>query len=173
MLNREKPSWMGCWNGIGGKLEEGEMPRASMLREIEEETGIDVTEITFKGLITWSYMDGSSFGGMFLYLADLSEAIIFPTPIKTPEGILDWKEIDWIKNPNNQGVAANIPPCLDKVLDDSNCYNHHSFFDEKHFVGQTSTILDPRIEADEGLRNEYLKTYASGNVKNPFAFLKK
>lgn len=34
LLNREKPSWMGCWNGVGGKLEPEESPTQSMIREI-------------------------------------------------------------------------------------------------------------------------------------------
>jgi 8-oxo-dGTP diphosphatase len=50
-MNREFPPWMGCWNGIGGKLEPDESPLESMKREIIEETNITDCELTFKGLV--------------------------------------------------------------------------------------------------------------------------
>ncbi len=39
MLHRQKPPNLGFWNGVGGRLEQGETPRACMLREVREETG--------------------------------------------------------------------------------------------------------------------------------------
>jgi hypothetical protein len=38
LLNREKASWMGCWNGIGGKLEPMETPREAMIRFMLNDT---------------------------------------------------------------------------------------------------------------------------------------
>ncbi|MCK5130449.1 MAG: NUDIX domain-containing protein, partial [Clostridiales bacterium] len=32
LLNRENDSWMGCWNGVGGRLEDGESPTECILR---------------------------------------------------------------------------------------------------------------------------------------------
>lgn len=164
LLNREKPTWMGCWNGVGGKLEQEEQPRASILREIGEETGLELYELSFKGLITWSMTDGSGFGGLYLYLANLPEDYVYETPIKTDEGILDWKEIDWILHPENLGVASNIPPCLEKILYEQNCYNHHSVYQGNTMVKQFSTLLDARIELDEDDRNEYLNKYVEKHV---------
>src|SRR5262245_56841406 len=111
MLNRERASWMGCWNGVGGKLETGETPRASMMRELGEETGIGQCDLRFKGLVTW-LIDGSTFGGMYAYLAEADENCIYETPVITAEGILDWKETSWLLHPSNQGVAANVKVCL-------------------------------------------------------------
>jgi ADP-ribose pyrophosphatase YjhB (NUDIX family) len=56
MLNRENAPWMGCWNGIGGKVEPSEHPREAMLREMNEETDIDskLISVDYKGLMTWS-----------------------------------------------------------------------------------------------------------------------
>lgn len=159
LLNREKPTWMGCWNGVGGKLEKNEQPRASMLRELYEETQIDVQELLFKGLITWRSSKDGHFGGLFLYLAELPQNYTYPTPIKTDEGILDWKEIDWVLHPENEGVASNIPACLEKVLYDDRCFNHHSIFAGDRMADQVSTVIDPSIEEDEILRNEYLNQY--------------
>ncbi|HEU5140778.1 MAG TPA: 8-oxo-dGTP diphosphatase [Bacillales bacterium] len=159
LLNRETAAWMGCWNGVGGKLEENEHPRGSALREIYEETQIDVSSLQFKGLITWISSKGGQFGGLFLYLAELPVDFQYNTPIKTEEGILDWKEIDWILHPENDGVASNIPGVMEKVLHDARCFNHHSVFADDRMVDQVSTVVDPRVEEDEVLREAYLKEY--------------
>ncbi|WP_317951282.1 NUDIX domain-containing protein, partial [Rossellomorea marisflavi] len=34
MLNRDKPPVLGLWNGVGGKVADGETPTACILREI-------------------------------------------------------------------------------------------------------------------------------------------
>ncbi|GAA3405736.1 8-oxo-dGTP diphosphatase [Paenibacillus hodogayensis] len=159
LLNREAPSWMGCWNGIGGKLEKGEQPRASMIREMAEETGIVEADLHFKGLITWSSPEGAGFGGMYLYVAVVTDAYDYPTPVKTAEGILDWKTSDWIKHPQNVGVASNIPYCLDKALYDDRCYHYHGLYENNKMIGQSSAPIDERIEADEAWRHAYLTDY--------------
>lgn len=45
--NRDK------WIGIGGKFEEGESPEECALREIKEETGIDVFDLKYRGIVTF------------------------------------------------------------------------------------------------------------------------
>jgi 8-oxo-dGTP diphosphatase len=127
LLNREKPAWMGVWNGVGGKVEQGESPRESMIREISEETGIELTHVYFKGVVTWM-VDEHRHGGMFAYYAEVSDNFEYCTPVQTDEGILDWKKIDWILNPNNQGVATNIPKYLPSMLNDQRCYEHFCNF---------------------------------------------
>jgi 8-oxo-dGTP pyrophosphatase MutT (NUDIX family) len=58
LVNREKPPWMGCWNGVGGKLRPGETPRACIVREVREETGILVRRPQPRGVVTWE-VDGA------------------------------------------------------------------------------------------------------------------
>lgn len=41
------------WIGIGGKFEEGESPEECALREIKEETGLDVFELKYRGIVTF------------------------------------------------------------------------------------------------------------------------
>lgn len=165
LLNRKSPPWLGCWNGVGGKLEKNEQPRDSVIREIYEETEIEPSHIHFKGLITWATPEGDDFGGLYLYLADIPEDYVYQTPVKTDEGILDWKEIDWILHPENRGVASNIPSCLEKVLYADLCFNHHSIFANGQMSEQISTVIDAKIEDDDGLRSEHLSTYR-GYVEN-------
>lgn len=131
LLNREKPAWMGSWNGVGGKLKEDEKPEQCILREIYEETGISLNEVCFKGTVTW-FGEGERefFGGMYAFVADLPEDFQYVTPIKTSEGILDWKPISWIMHPENTGIAHNVPFFLEKMLYDEKKYEHRCIFEK-------------------------------------------
>lgn len=41
LIQKTKPAWQaGKWNGVGGKVEPGELPIDAMIREYEEETGV-------------------------------------------------------------------------------------------------------------------------------------
>lgn len=45
LMQKNRPEWQrGLWNGIGGKLEEGELVIDSMRREFREETGVLVQD---------------------------------------------------------------------------------------------------------------------------------
>ena len=41
------------WIGVGGKFEDGESPEDCMKREILEETGLEVKEFTYRGIVTF------------------------------------------------------------------------------------------------------------------------
>ncbi|WP_223067733.1 NUDIX hydrolase [Paenibacillus caui] len=158
LLNRERASWMGCWNGIGGKLEQGETSRQSMVREMSEETGIEDYTLHFKGLITWS-VDGAEVGGMYTYLAEVADDFVFQTPVKTDEGILDWKEIGWILHESNQGVAANIPRTLDAILNDDRVYDHHCEYENGVIRDYEAVRIEPAIERNAELLEQHLSKY--------------
>lgn len=43
LVKKERPEWQrGLYNGVGGKVEDGEFARDAMAREFEEETGVRV-----------------------------------------------------------------------------------------------------------------------------------
>lgn len=155
LLNREKAAWMGRWNGVGGKLAKGESPRESMQRELEEETGLTSYELVYKGLVTWS-SEGSRYGGMFLYLADIDPDIEYPTPFKTREGILDWKSVEWIVHPDNQGIASNLPHLFRYLLRDESCYIHHGFFRSKQLLDILTEEIPAATEYDPVLKDSFL-----------------
>lgn len=46
-LNRDK------WIGVGGKFEDGESPEECALREVREETGLEMTRYTYRGIVTF------------------------------------------------------------------------------------------------------------------------
>ncbi|KIL42277.1 hypothetical protein SD70_01740 [Gordoniibacillus kamchatkensis] len=158
LLNREFPSWMGCWNGVGGKLEKHESPRPSMIREIGEETGLSESEyrLEYKGLVSWT-VDRHRFGGMYLYVAGVSEDAEYRTPVKTAEGILDWKAMEWILHPDNRGIAASIPAIM-KYLFEPSPYHHHCTYLDGKLAAVSSEAIDAATE-DSVKMEEYVKSF--------------
>ncbi|MFF2856190.1 NUDIX domain-containing protein [Peribacillus sp. NPDC058002] len=115
MLNREKAPIMGVWNGVGGKIEKSETPDIGALREVYEETGIDVGTFFSKGTVTWETPEGE-LDGIYVYLYIADTDLLYETPKKTREGILDWKSIDWILHPLNLGIAEMVAQYLPVLL---------------------------------------------------------
>jgi 8-oxo-dGTP diphosphatase len=61
LILKQKPAWMkGFWNGIGGKIEDGEDPWGAMAREFAEETSVHTT---FKDWELCVVMKGNCEGG--------------------------------------------------------------------------------------------------------------
>jgi 8-oxo-dGTP diphosphatase len=142
MVNREKKPWLGSWNGVGGKKTQDEDPLSCIKREILEETGIaiDNVQIIYKGYLTWNTFDANG-NGLYLYLVNVPNDFIYETPIKTKEGILDWKSIDWILDTNNYGLAHNIQYFLPKMLNHTENYHYHCVFENQKLVEVTWEII--------------------------------
>ena len=78
----------GKWIGIGGHVEENESPRECVLREIREETGLAVTELKLRGVITFILPDwGNEL--TFLYTARTDDSAL----PECAEGVLQWVPI--------------------------------------------------------------------------------
>ena len=78
-LNHDK------WIGIGGKFEAGESPEDCLLREVREETGLTLTDYTYRGIVTFVYEGGTEY--MHLFTATGFEG----TPRRDcDEGVLEW-----------------------------------------------------------------------------------
>ncbi|MCT6924252.1 8-oxo-dGTP diphosphatase [Metasolibacillus sp.] len=114
LLNRNKKPNMGMWNGVGGKIEGSESHLESIIRETYEETGIILNNPLYVGNVVWKSNNGD--GGMYVYLSEIPDRSDVQTPLSTLEGILDWKNIDWILDFENKGVVSNIKHYLPKVL---------------------------------------------------------
>ncbi|PVH21523.1 hypothetical protein CXQ85_000504 [Candidozyma haemuli] len=110
---------MGRWNGVGGKLDPEESPLECIVRETEEETGLQVPSYKDKGVLRW-VRDGVDLGGVHLFVGEVSSS--FVAAYKTPkcfchEGILDWKKLDWLLNKENTGVVDNIQIILKTLIE--------------------------------------------------------
>ncbi|ULL19158.1 8-oxo-dGTP diphosphatase [Paenibacillus sp. H1-7] len=143
MLNRHKAPLLGMWNGVGGKLEPGETPYDSVLREVYEETGIALTEARYGGIVTWE-VDGKPTNGMYVYTAELPAkyASAYETPAETEEGILAWRPVEWIVHPDNQGVAKHVRHFLPPMLAQAPCSEYRCVFRNGRLISCTPLPLE-------------------------------
>lgn len=75
------------WIGVGGKFEDRESPEECMIREVKEETGLDLIKYQYRGLITFA-SDKWETEYMHLFTAD-----DFTGELKNcEEGVLEWVE---------------------------------------------------------------------------------
>ncbi len=80
-LNHDK------WIGIGGKFLYGESPEECVLREAREETGLTLTELHYRGIVTFL---SDEWGGEYMHLFS---AYNFEGDLKEcDEGNLEWIE---------------------------------------------------------------------------------
>ena len=85
-VKKENDYHAGKWNGLGGKFEAGESPEECAVREIFEESGLEVTRLCLKGFITFPMFDGVEDWYVFLFLADEFTGKL----IDSNEGNLKW-----------------------------------------------------------------------------------
>ena len=98
-IKKENDMHAGKWNGLGGKLEAGETPEECALREIWEEAGITVKNLTLRGLITFPGFSDDEDWYAFLFIANYDEGEL----IDSPEGDLRWI-------PNDKLLELNLWP---------------------------------------------------------------
>ncbi len=87
-LNQDK------WIGIGGKFEADESPDECLLREVREETGLQLTRWQCRGVITFLTDGDWENEFMYLFTADGFEG----TLSQCDEGNLEWVKRDFIQN---------------------------------------------------------------------------
>jgi len=86
----------GKWNGLGGKLEQGETPEECAIREAYEESGLIIKNPQMKGIITFPMFDGKDDWYVFLFLFNGFEGKL----IDSPEGTLKWVETEKLTDLN-------------------------------------------------------------------------
>ena len=141
LLERRREPNLGLWNGVGGKLAAGESPRDGILREIREETELELREVRFGGVVTW-HADGRLRGGAYTYVATLPDDVPYPTPKETDEGVLEWKALDWALDPLNERVPASARRFLRQMLEDSTHYEHRFLLKDDQITDYTMLPLN-------------------------------
>ena len=80
------------WIGVGGKFEEGESPEDCLLREVREETGLELKRYRLRGIVTFVTV-GWETEYMYLYTADRYTG----TLRECDEGDLEWVPKDQVE----------------------------------------------------------------------------
>lgn len=80
------------WNGFGGKLEPGETPEEAAKREIQEESGIRVSDLEEVGVIDFEFTSNPEILEVHIFKAEHFEG----RPQETEEMRPEWFEIDKI-----------------------------------------------------------------------------
>ena len=121
-----KRIWANKYNGIGGHIERDEDVYAAALREVHEETGLEVADLHLVGLIN---IDGDQSTGimLFVFVAHSRSG----DPIPSDEGTLEWiardqlAQIDLVEDlPTILPRAIGLPP-------DAAPFFAHYYYDEQ------------------------------------------
>lgn len=75
------------WIGIGGKFEEGESPEECITREVKEETGLTLTNLEYRGIVTF-VSDNNYTEFMHIFWSNSFTGNL----ISCDEGDLEWVE---------------------------------------------------------------------------------
>lgn len=95
-VKKQKDLNQGKWIGVGGKFEKNESPDECAIREIKEETNLDINELKPRGIVTFCYNDDEP---EYMHLFTSSDFTGKMTE-ECPEGNLKWVELDQIMNLN-------------------------------------------------------------------------
>lgn len=100
MLHRVKKKddvHAGKWNGLGGKVQDGETPEECAIREIFEESGLRARNPKLQGFLTFPLFRKGEDWYAFVYCVTEFEGDL----IESPEGDLSWI-------PNDQILSLNL-----------------------------------------------------------------
>ncbi len=75
----------GKWNGLGGKLEPGESPEACAVREVREESGLEIRSLRYGGLLVFAGFKGEDWY-VWVYTSEAFDGEL----IDSDEGRLQW-----------------------------------------------------------------------------------
>lgn len=115
----------GRYNGLGGHIERDEDPLTGAIREIQEETGLDVAHVRLRGLL---HVDAGEATGIlvFVFTAEaLSRAFR-----DTDEGTLEWVPRDAV---DALPLVEDLPTLLPLVFESADAppFFAHTSYDEQ------------------------------------------
>jgi 8-oxo-dGTP diphosphatase len=106
----DKRIWPNRYNGVGGHVEPGEDVHTAVLREIREETGLEVRDLQLRGVINIP-VDIQNNIGILLFVFTAVALTRDTHPSK--EGTLKWVPIDRLGELN---VVEDLPTLIPRVL---------------------------------------------------------
>ena len=128
----QKRIWANKYNGIGGHIERNEDIYSAALREIHEETGLDVEGLRLAGLIN---IDGDQSAGIMLFVfTALSRS---GDPIPSEEGALEWIDRDRLAQIDLvEDLPTILPHALDQTLTAPPFFAHYHYDEQEKLIIQ-------------------------------------
>ena len=84
----------GKWNGLGGKLDPGESPEECVIREIYEESGLQIRNPSLRGILIFPEFSAGEDWYVFVFVAEEFQGEL----IESDEGHLEWIDDDQLLN---------------------------------------------------------------------------
>ena len=137
----------GYYDIPGGKIEEGESPKQTVIREMKEETGINIKNLKYKGIMTIEYPDRKFIFDTFISNEYEGEPQAFE------ESTAEWIETKELLQ--KEKILSNIM-ILDRffikgLIDDNYNFSMHIVVDEQE------DILKVKYEVKENKKKEELQ----------------
>ncbi|MEI8361530.1 MAG: 8-oxo-dGTP diphosphatase [bacterium] len=85
-VKKENDMHKGKWNGLGGKIEDGETPEECIIREVKEECGLNAKNPLIKGILTFPQFSKGETWYVFLFVITEFDGEL----IESNEGNLEW-----------------------------------------------------------------------------------
>ncbi len=130
--------WPNRYNGVGGHVEAGEDIYTGAVREIEEETGLEVSGARLCGIVN---IDAGEEMGiiLFVFTAQAQERAVRPSS----EGTLEWVRRDQI---TSLDLVEDLPELMARVLAMGHCdppFFARYYYDERDKLVITFANDDP------------------------------
>ncbi|OEH92250.1 8-oxo-dGTP diphosphatase [Bacillus solimangrovi] len=91
LLQKPRRGW---WVAPGGKMEQGESIKDSVVREFREETGIYLKNPNVKGIFTFTIKDGDQVVSEWMMFTFFADEFDGENVDESEEGKIGWHEID-------------------------------------------------------------------------------
>ncbi len=120
-----KRIWANKYNGLGGHIERGESPTAAARREIREESGLSVSDLRLRGVVTIDA--GEPVGiGLYVYTARAETRAV----VASGEGQLEWVPGDAVTSRDLVEDLSTLIPKLLGLADDAPPFSAHYHYDD-------------------------------------------
>ena len=116
LVKRNKKPYKDCWNGIGGKIEEGETPIDAARRECMEETNISMNNP--KLLVTYVYPEDNPMNSN-TRLNVIYDSVNETSVNDNEEGHYEWKDVNFALDFNSKEIAgcSNLAQMIKEIYD--------------------------------------------------------
>ena len=137
MLKRSHPPNQGLYTPVGGKIENGESPRAAAIREVQEEAGLQIEDPLYCGLLVDSSPTDYNWI-CFVYRASVD----YFEPPSCNEGMLSWIPVESLAT---LPTPVTDPYLYPRVLSDQPFFLNALYSNEGDLIELTEEISDTRL----------------------------